>query len=314
MTERNPAAYRSVVALLLALSALCAAGCAATPGRAMSQARLQAIGYNQRGVEEQAAGNQDAALAEFSEALRLQSSIENEQGMAVALINIARTQRLKGELPLARAAIDRAATLLPESSVLAPELYFETAKIVLAQGDLDAAKDWAMKGAAAEQKGDLGRRVNLVGSILLKQDRKAEALTQAGIALQANREAGSTAEEANSLRLLGEIHLALGGNEEALASFNGALLLDKDLGLGRKVAADLRGIAGASMKKGDLAGAIGFYRRSLEVSRNLGELDLAAKDMATLSDLYRKNGDTRLAAKMEEERVKLLQGEMKFQQ
>ena len=314
MTKGNPAAYRSVLALLLALFAFSAGGCAATPARGLSQARLQAIGYNQRGVEEQAAGNQDAALAEFSEALRLQSSIENEQGMAIALINIARTQRLKGELPLARAAIDRASTLLPETSILAPELYFEKAKITLAQGDLDAAKDWAMKGAVAEQKGDLGRRVNLVGSILLKQDRKAEALTQAGLALKANREAGSTVEEANSLRLLGEIHLALGGNQEALTSFNGALLLDKDLGLGRKVAADLRGIACASLKKGDLAGSIGYYRRSIEVSRNLGEADLAANDMATLSDLYRKSGDARLAAKIEEERVKLLQGEKKLQQ
>jgi tetratricopeptide (TPR) repeat protein len=312
MTEANPAAYRSVVALLLALFAIGAGGCSATPVRGLSQARLQAIGYNQRGVEEQAAGNQDAALAEFSEALRLQSSIENVEGMAVALINIARTQRLKGDLPVARAAIDRAATLLQETSSLAPELYFEKAKIVLAQGDLDAAKDWAMKGALAEQKGDLGRRVNLVGSILLKQDRKAEALTQAGRALQANREAASTVEEANSLRLLGEIHLALGENEEALTSFNGALLLDKDLGQGRKIAADLRGIACASMKKGDLAGAIGYYQRSVEVNRNLGEFDLAAKDMATLSELYRKSGDTRLAAKMEEERVKLLQGEQKL--
>ena len=308
MTESRTAAGRTAAGLLLALLAVCGGGCSGSAARGLSQTRLQAMSYNQRGVEEQAAGNQEAALSEFQEALRLQGSIENVEGMTVALINIARTCRLKGDLPGAQAAIDRGASLLPDSSPLASELFFERAKIALAKGDLPAAKASALRGAASEQGSNLGRRLNLVADILQRQGAGEQALAQADRALKANREAGSVAEEANSLRLLGEIQLAMGAHREALASYHAALLLDKDLGLGRRVAADLRGIGSVTAQKGDAAGAIGFYQRALEVGRNLGDLEFAARDMATLSELYRKVGDAPRAAQIEEARGALLKG------
>lgn len=300
---------RAVAALVLTLSALVWGGCSGTAVRNLSQARLKAINHNQRGVEEEVSGNADAALVQFSEALRLHSSIENVDGKVIALINIARTQRLKGDVPSARTAIERASSLLQEPSDLAPELFFERAKIHLAAGDLVAALDWAARAAVLEKGGNLGRRVNLVGTILLRQGLPDRAREQAETALKLNRDRKLSAEEANSLRLLGEIHLAQGKHGEAATCFNGALSLDKELGLGRKIATDLRGLGCAALQKGDLPGAISYYRRALEVSLNGADLDSAAQAMARLADLYRQGGEPLLALKIDEERIRLVKGE-----
>ena len=306
MIRSDASAQRAVTLLLIALCALCLAGCAGTAKR-VSPSRLQAINHNQRGIDEQARGRMEIALAQFNEALRLHSSIENTDGMLVALINIARTRRVTGDLPSARQAIERACSLLPEPSELASELFFEKAKILLAAGDLAGAGEWAVRAEAAEKGADLGRRVNLVGAILLRQGMPDEAQRQLERALKLNRGAGLAGEEANSLRLLGEIHLARGSDDSALACYQGALVLDKELGFGKKIAADLRGIGAVSMKKSDLPGAIGFYRRALEVSLNSGDASLAADDMARLAQLYRQNGDALSAQQFDDQRKQLVE-------
>ena len=285
--------------LLLALSALLWGGCS-TPART-SQARLEAIKHNQKGVAAELRGNQSAALEEFTEALRLHGSIENWEGMVVAQINIARTQRLRGELKSARGAVDRALSLLPESSDLAPELFFENAKIHLAAGELAAAKDWALKAAAAEKGDDLGRRLNLVCAILFRSGAPEQAREQAEMALKLNRDKAVPSEEANSLRLLGELHLAQGRADQAADCFDKSLVLDKKLGLGKKVALDLRGLGAAAAHKEDLSAA-----RALEVSRNGRDTAAVADDMAKLAELLRKSGESQLALQMEQERTKLV--------
>lgn len=296
---------RAVTMLLVALPILCWGGCAGKQAKPVSPSRLQAIGHNQRGVQAQAGGHGEEALAQFSEALRLQSSIENIDGMVVALINIARTQRLKGDLPAARETVERASLLFKEPSELASELFFEKAKILLAAGDLAAAKEWALRAEAAEKGGIRGGRANLVAAILWRQGLPDQAREQAEKALQLNRADQAAREEANSLRLLGEIHLTQGGNDRATDCYRDALSLDKELGLGRNIAADLRGL-GAATRKSDIPGAIGFYRRAMEVSLNGGDASLADEDMIRLAELYRQNGEGVVAEKIEDTRKKLV--------
>ena len=265
MTRTGSAVRRVAPMLLIALSCLCWGGCAGGAGKVIPPSRLQAIAHNQRGIQAQAGGRTDAALAEFSEALRLHSSIEHTDGMIITLINIARTQRLKGDLAAAGEAIERAATLLREPSDLAAELFFEKAKILLAAGNLPAAREWALRAGAAERGGAAGRAANLVAAISLRQVFLAEAREHAERALRLNTAEELAGERANSLRLLGEIHLAKGNSDKAGESYSEALQLDKELGLGRKIAADLRGLAGVARKKNDIEGAAAYDRRALTV-------------------------------------------------
>lgn len=295
----------ALAALLVALSLAGLAGCAGKSARALSPVRLEAIAHNKRGIQEEALGRRELALTEFSEALRLQSSIENHQGMIVSLINLARTQRMMGNLPAARGAIERAAALTQGASELAGELYFEKAKILLAAGELDSARQWALRAQAEEKGGELGRRANLVAAILLRQGMPEQAAEQAEKALKLNKGEALAGEAANSLRLLGEIHLLQGMSDRAADCYREALSLDKELSFGGKIAADLRGLGGAQLKKSDLPGAIGFYRRALEVSLSRGDAGPASADMVKLAELLRASGDPDAADKLDAERKKL---------
>jgi tetratricopeptide (TPR) repeat protein len=290
--------------LLLPLLLLFLAGCAGAP-KPVPAARLEAMAHTRRGIEQEAAGHRDRALEEFNEALRLQSSVENTDGMVVALINLARTLRLKGDLPAARAAIERAVGLLPEPSDLASELHYERAKILLASGELPAARECALKAESCEKGDDLGRRSNLVAAVLLRQGEVEQARVQAEKARQLNKSCAAGGEEANSWRLLGEIQLVRGLYDQAAECFTAALALDKELCVGDKIAADLRGLGGAMLKKSDVPRAIGFYRRALEVSLNRGDARLAAEDLKLLAQLYRQTGDPTTAEKLDNERKKL---------
>ncbi|GFO55647.1 hypothetical protein GMSM_26540 [Geomonas sp. Red276] len=297
----------SKIPLTLGLAALVLliAGCGGGSFKRLPQARLDAVACTERGIAAQAGGHLDDALSQFGEALRLQSSIENREGMVVALVNIARTERLKGALVPAREAIDRAVSLLSESSPVASEVYFEKAKILFAAGDLAPAKEWALRAEGAEKGDAAGRMANLTALISLKQGLQDQARVEAERARNLNRSVSASQEEANSLRLLAEIALAKSEAKSARDLFGQALGLDKALGLGRKVAADLRGIARAAAVEGDNASAIGYYRRSMEASLNGGDRKAAADDMARLAELYRVTGQEKLSRQIEEELKKL---------
>jgi len=284
----SAAAARRLLPPLLFLLSLGVAGCASRPVGGMPPARLQAIAHNDRGVARQAEGDADLALDEFRQALRLHGSIENTGGMAVSLVNIARTQRLKGDLRAAREALVRAEPLLAENPGLAPELEFEKAKILLAQGELAAARDCAARAEAAEGEGRGAARANLLALILFRMGAPARA--QAEKALQRSRAEGAAAEEANALRLLGELERGEGNLAGSTQRLLRALQLDKELGLGRKIALDLRGLGANLAQGGEPAAAARLYRRAQEVSLNGGDAASAAQDLRRLAELCRQAG------------------------
>jgi tetratricopeptide (TPR) repeat protein len=301
--EKHP--IQSPVACLL-LCTLLLSGCSGTALKNIPPAQFYAIKHNQQGVTEEVAGNSGAALSEFSEALRLHASMENMDGMVIVLINIARTHRLSGDIVSAKAAIERASTLLAGTSGLADELWFEKAKIFLATGDLATAKEYAVKAAGAEETANSGRRLNLVGIISLRQGLLGEARSQAEKALQLNITDGAEAEIANSYKLLAEICTAREEYGQAADWFSKALAADKTIGEGKKIAADLRGLALIAEKRKDLPGAIGYYQRALDVSLSCKDLRLAALTTDLLAKLYRESGQPLLAEKMDSERTDLL--------
>lgn len=279
------------VAVVMTAGLALSAGCTGAPVQQIAPSRLQAITHNQRGIEEQAAGQTESALTEFSEAVRLHAAVENTDGVIVALVNMARTQRLKGDVAAARGAIERASSLLQEPSDLAAEVFFEKAKVFLAAGDLAAAETWAARAESAEKGDYLGLRKNLVASLSLRRGLLDQAREQAEAALKLNQTGGRTGELANSLRLLGEIHLLQDRADMARGKYDEALALDKELCLAAKIAIDLRGLGQCALKTGDVAGAIAFYTRARDVSLNGGDVSRASKDMELLADLYRRKGE-----------------------
>jgi tetratricopeptide (TPR) repeat protein len=288
--RRRP--FRALAAVLLLCSAACLplSGCSGPAPLPVPPAKESAGAWNRRGLAAEARGDRDGAIAAFGEALKVNRSIEDTDGAAVALINLARVHRLKGELPPAKEQIDDALLLVPPGSPLFPEAAFEKAKVALASGDLPAAREWAEKAVRADAGPARGRMLNLLARVDFLEGRMNEARSGAGTALEANRGSGARGEEANSLRLLGDVAAAGGERKGAEALYLEALAIDKEIAESRKIAADLRALGAAAAARGETERALVFYGRAAEVSRNGDDPKGAEAALLEISRLRGKAG------------------------
>ncbi|MEW6720850.1 MAG: tetratricopeptide repeat protein [Thermodesulfobacteriota bacterium] len=289
MNDRPRVHRRAAAAVLLCVFAwLAAAGCSGPAPIPVPAAKESAMAWNRRGLAAEKRGDRDGALSAFREALKIHRSIEDDSGAAVSLVNLARVHRLGKELVPARERIDEALPLVSPGDALFPEVAFEKGKIALAAGDLPAAEAWSGKAVAAGKGAPSGRMLNLLGRVLLLEGKGGEARPRAAAALEANRMAKDSAEEANSLRLLGDLAAAGGDRPEAEKLYLQALAVDKEIAESAKIAADLRALGAAAAARGDAERAIAFYGRAAEVSRNGDDPEGAAAALSEISRLRRE--------------------------
>ena len=279
------------IALLLLCSVAVATshGCSSPVPVPVPPTLKHALSWNKRGLDAEARGNHDIAISSFEESLRIHRSIEDFDGIAVSLLNLARVHRQKMELPLAKERIEEALRIVSPGNPLFPEAAFEKAKVELALGNLQNAEDWARKAIPSEKKPYSGRMQNLLSRILSMEGKAGEALPLAEAALESNRESRERAEEANSLRLIGDIALAGGDPQGAETRYLAALAIDKELAESGKIALDLRALGAAAFARGETAQAIAFYERAAEASRGGNMLKEAE---AALSERDRIKGSS----------------------
>ena len=313
MSRGKRRSRRAVVSLLLpcALLWLGFGGCSGAPPAPVPPVKERAAARNRQGLAAEARGDRDGAVAAFDESLKLHRSVEDFSGTAVALLNLARVHRLRGEIPLAKETIDAADPLLLPGDPLFPEMAFEKAMIDLATGDLPAAKEWATRAVDAGKGDASGRMLNLLARILLLEGRGDEARGVAESALGANRKAGARGEEANSLRLLGDIATARKDRARAGEHYEASLSIDKGIAKSGKIAADLRALGALAAEEEDTGKALGFYTRAYEVSVNGDDPRGAATALFEIARLHEKAGAPEKARSAREEREKLLGGRLK---
>ncbi len=266
-------------------------GCAGKPPVALSGLHMEAIRHNQRGIKAEARGESPQALEEFSETLRISNSIENTEGIVVALVNSSRVNRHNGDAKAALIAVSRATTLVTSSSPLYSEVAFEMAQATLLSGELGEAAVWAEKAVADKSDVKYGMRVNLLARMCFLKGDLTGAEVKVREALHLNRELEMRAEEANSLRLLGDIQTADKRRVEAAESYGQALAIDKTIGKSRKIADDLRGLALLSLSQNNSDSALVYYQRSFTVSSTGGDRSGAADDLLKMSRIHVTRGE-----------------------
>lgn len=281
-------------------------GCAGKPSAVLSSLQMEAIRNNQRGIKAEANGDSLQAVEAFMEALRISRSIENNDGVIVALVNSSRVYRHIGDAKAALAMINSAIPLVVLPSPLFTEVAFEMAQLKLLSGDLDEASQWASKAVVAENGAKLGMRINLLARIFYLKGNLIEAETKVRKALLLNRENNLRGEEANSLRLLGDIQATGKQPTESAKSYSQALVIDKALGKSRKIATDIRGLAHLSLLHNDLDQALGFYKRAFAVSISCGDQSGAAEDLLKMSQIHKQHGEIEHADRLLAERENIL--------
>ena len=283
-----------IFALCSLLSALCI-GCGGPSAPTLSSIHARAIEYNQNATKAAEKGDYEKALDYYMEALRINQSVENTEGIAIGLINLAVIYQKQGNISEAQKLIDMVFLIPDISEDIKAEAAFEKARLLLKEKELSKAKEWVNKSIALNKGIREGSRWNLLGRIALMEDNYAEALTAANTALKLNSGNKQRAEEANSMRLIAEIKALTDKLEESREAYMKALDIDKESGDSKKIASDLNGLGDLSLKYGRLQDAVNFYIRAYTVSRTAGDMEGALKAAGSLDDAYRKSGDDKKA-------------------
>ncbi len=211
----------------------------------------------------------------LEESFKLSAAVEDTPATVRALINIGRLNRLHQQTTKARNAIDSALTMLTPEMEMYPEAAQEKALLELAAGNSASALSWAQKSVDTEKGAHLGRRLNLVGRVMILQGNDQDASKILDIALKQNIAVSNIEEHANSLRMLGIIarnDRKYTASEKILLE---ALTLDKNIAVSNKIALDLEELANTAKSDGKLKEAIGYLQRAYLVNSSSGRLHQA---------------------------------------
>ncbi len=256
----------------LALTVLLTA-CGQNPPRP-SEVQLAAVQWNQRAQTAYARGEYAQALAHYQQALAANRAIEDVNGIARELINLAVVHRRLGRPAPARAALDEILVPagIPFTAGQRAEATYRLALFAAEDGDAVRARTLGEQalalctGCASE-----GAIRNFHAGLRLAAGEPMAAREHARRALELNRGLGDRAEEANSQRLLADAALRLKDFAAASSGYQEALALDKNAGQPHKIAADLLGLGAAALGQGKKPDAADYFRRARSVAEAAGD-------------------------------------------
>lgn len=248
--SRAPA--RAAVVVCVVAAGLLAA-CSTPPVRSTAQIRAQ--GFNTQGMDRYKAGDLPHALTYFEQALQLAQSIEDDDAIAVARLNLSMVYLGMGRQDEALKQLDG---VLDE-----PRLAFSNdrrAEAALRRAMAVQAGDRAGAAQALDRADALcgsrcavrGKILNLKAYLALTSGRPEEGLRFAQQAHGALAKDDSL-ERANALRLQGSAFIALKTPAAAVAPLEEALKLDKAAGASEKIYQDLLLLGQASADRPELA-------------------------------------------------------------
>lgn len=251
--------------------------------------RQRASGMERSGRAAFNAGDYVAAAHYYDASLRVSRSVEDTDGIASALVNLATVYRAAGKRDMAEDALAELldAPLLPFRNSDTARAAYLLALIHADAGDADGALRWA-DAADDVDIAVSGRTGNLRARLALDSGDHAGALTRARAALEHNRTLSDRMEEANSLRLIGIASQAAGRASEAEDSFRAALAIDKAEGHAAKIASDLACLGNLYRDTGRTAGASVYFLRASGVYSGLGDTK-AAEDYARAASELQKS-------------------------
>ncbi len=292
MTRRLARAHSLLFAALIMLVG-CAAGSKGVgePPHLMKRADRAALA----GVEAYAGGDYTDALASFTEALRIDRSLDDRSAEIMDLVNIGRVLIVIGDYDGAIANLNEAvsvATATDDAAGLVSALS-TLAKAAYITGDGPTALKYlerslligGLKGA------ETGAILNLQALIYMNDENIGEARKIFHSALKLNKRRGDDLETANSYRGMAKLSLAEDDPASALYHYMAAYELDRTTGDPARIAFDLNSIAALHLKGGRLKEAAFLFERSYLVNLNSGQAGRARADIDSLLRIYRKLGD-----------------------
>lgn len=256
---RRGQGFLPVLLWLPALCGLLLGACGHAP-EARSSRHTQAVEASQRAQIAYQRGDYPSASKLYKISLQLDRSIENADGVAVNLINLAKVHQVMGQPAESHQYLD---LLLGEKALEYKPSHLAAAAVQKAllrlnENKVGEASVWAEK-AGGHCVGDCplnGVISNVRASIALHNNDADAAMYWGRQGISGNK-GGQQVEYANSLRLTAQAGAMKKEFDAALALLNEALAVDKTLGLPEKIRLDLTQLAKVheAMGRHDLARA-----------------------------------------------------------
>lgn len=259
---------RTIKFFLLLLLAL--AGCGSPPAK-NSVMLDKAVAYNQQGRQFFHDSDYSNALTAYRRALQADRGIENADGVALNLLNLAQTYLALNQVDAAQVCLDEilsnAAGLFSVEQLASATIQ----KALISIREPQPTEEWINKADAlcADKCSQKGLILNVRARLALDKNLPNAAVDLAKRALSLHRKMKFSPEIANSLRLVGEAYLGQQLPEQAIPFFQEALQLDKELGLPVKISMDLL-LLGKAHQGSPEQSAV-FFKRAFAVSQAAGD-------------------------------------------
>jgi len=252
------------------MAALATVSCSSpAPQTAAERSREQAMLVQQRAHGALARGDVRGAQNQFLNVLDRGRAVEDQNTVAIGLLNVAAVLHRSGELAASRA---RLIELLEHQPPFAPEFagraearlaLIELQSKRLEESARHAQSAEALCGAGCPWRLALG---NIQAGIALRSGDLAGAEVRAVATRTAAASANDIREEANSLRILGEIAGERGQGAEARAALLAALELDRKSAIPERIALDLLALSRLELALGERKAARDYARRAADVA------------------------------------------------
>ena len=253
--------------------------------------QIEAAKLNHKARASYVTGNYRKALLSYNEALRIDRSIENTDGVTVNLINLSIIYRKINDYENALKCVDeifehllqehRATLWLADAAIVKTLILIDTK-------EYDHAWDLIEKGLmfpTNKNTNTTGRLYNLKTRLAFMKDDTLPAISLGMKALQVNKQNDDEEETANSLRLLAEIKTKLKEYSTAKSYYKQALELDKSINASRKMSLDLIGLGNVSSINEKNVEASIYFQRALAICESNGDRENVEYLKKTLSEL-----------------------------
>ena len=286
--------------------------CASSKLPEMSKIQMQAVEFNQRGVHAVESESYDKALLEFQKSLQLNTSIDNQNGVAVNLLNLGRLYLLMNRFDDARVVFDRAiktGVSLNDPLILS-EGYASLGRYYYLTGNNKDALDVLEKAVNIDRKQGnhtIGSKLNILGAVYKNSNKLEDAEKAFNDALKLNKDYAREAEIADSLRGLGDVAAKKGDYQKAREIYENSLSIDKKIGKGNNVSLDLHSLGVASLKVNDVEKALDFFLRAYAVDSSRVDNKRALNNLDKIIEIYRGLGDKNSVETYSLERERLSQ-------
>ena len=258
---------------------------------ATADTRIVAAKLNHKAKESYVNGNYKKALSSYHEALRIDRSIEDIDGIAVNLINLSIIYRKLNDYDNALKCVDEIFDhLQPEHghTLRLSDATIVKILILIDTKEYDTAWDLVEKGfmfPADKDTNTTGRLYNIKTRLALIKNGPLNALSLGMKAMQVNKQYNDDEETANSLRLLAEIKRRLKEYRDAENYYKQSLNLDKSVNASRKMGLDLIGLGKVASLEEKKNEAATYFQRALAIYESFGDRESIEYLKKTLSEL-----------------------------